>query len=144
MLNAPNPLSVIPNASVNQVLCSSADANGDVRPTGVTFRTIAPWTEMGNAIVDPCQLGIPPTISTRMQGVYLTKIEQADLVEKNIQLLPNRRVITSAHLQGTNKFMARILCRRLPFKAWRHVRPNRCCSRSEAELSTRPLSLLRC
>jgi choline dehydrogenase-like flavoprotein len=38
-----------------------------------------------------------------MTGVYLTSIEQADLVEKNLQFIPNRTLLTSAHLQATNK-----------------------------------------
>jgi hypothetical protein len=38
-----------------------------------------------------------------MRGVYLTQIEQADLVERNLQFLPNRTVLTSAHLQAANK-----------------------------------------
>jgi choline dehydrogenase-like flavoprotein len=35
--------------------------------------------------------------------VYLTKIEQADLVEQNLQFIANRTVLTSAHLQASNK-----------------------------------------
>jgi hypothetical protein len=38
-----------------------------------------------------------------MVGVYLTDISQADLVEKNLHFLPNRTILTSAHLQATNK-----------------------------------------
>jgi choline dehydrogenase-like flavoprotein len=38
-----------------------------------------------------------------MDGIYLTSIEQADLVEKNLQFTPNRTLLTSAHLQATNK-----------------------------------------
>lgn len=38
-----------------------------------------------------------------MVGVYLTDIKQADLVEKNLQFIPNRTILTSAHLQATNK-----------------------------------------
>jgi choline dehydrogenase-like flavoprotein len=38
-----------------------------------------------------------------MKGTYLTSIEQADLVEKNLQFTPNRTLLTSAHLQATNK-----------------------------------------
>ncbi|HKE26464.1 MAG TPA: GMC oxidoreductase [Bryobacteraceae bacterium] len=38
-----------------------------------------------------------------MRGVYLTKIEEADLVEQNLQFVPNRTVLTSAHLQASNK-----------------------------------------
>ena len=38
-----------------------------------------------------------------MRGVYLTQIEQADLVEQNLQFVPNRTLITSAHAQAANK-----------------------------------------
>jgi choline dehydrogenase-like flavoprotein len=38
-----------------------------------------------------------------MVGVFLTDIAQADTVEQNIQFVPNRTVLTSAHLQATNK-----------------------------------------
>ena len=38
-----------------------------------------------------------------MVGSYLTNIDQADLVEKNLQFIPNRTLLTSAHLQATNK-----------------------------------------
>lgn len=38
-----------------------------------------------------------------MKGSYLTDIAQADLVEKNLQFTPNRTLLTSAHLQASNK-----------------------------------------
>lgn len=38
-----------------------------------------------------------------MIGSYLTSIDQANLVEKNLQFLPNRTLLTSAHLQASNK-----------------------------------------
>lgn len=38
-----------------------------------------------------------------MVGVYLTDIAQADAVEDNIDFTPNRTILTSAHLQATNK-----------------------------------------
>lgn len=38
-----------------------------------------------------------------MVGVYLTDIKQADVVKKNLQFIPNRTLLTSAHLQATNK-----------------------------------------
>ncbi|WP_315823341.1 hypothetical protein [Paraflavitalea speifideaquila] len=38
-----------------------------------------------------------------MVGTYLNDIKQADLVEQNIQFIPNRTILTSAHLQATNK-----------------------------------------
>lgn len=41
-----------------------------------------------------------------MVGSYLSCIDQADLVEKNLQFLPNRTLLTSAHLQATNKMGA--------------------------------------
>jgi choline dehydrogenase-like flavoprotein len=38
-----------------------------------------------------------------MVGTYLTDITQADTVQDNIQFVPNRTILTSAHLQATNK-----------------------------------------
>ncbi|MBV9443705.1 MAG: hypothetical protein JO217_13575 [Acidobacteriaceae bacterium] len=38
-----------------------------------------------------------------MNGTFLTHIDQAELVEKNLRFLPNRTLLTSAHLQATNK-----------------------------------------
>lgn len=38
-----------------------------------------------------------------MRGVYLTEIDQAELVERNLQFVPNRTLLTSAHLQASNK-----------------------------------------
>ena len=38
-----------------------------------------------------------------MMGTYLTDITQADAVEQNIQFVPNRTILTSAHLQAANK-----------------------------------------
>jgi choline dehydrogenase-like flavoprotein len=35
--------------------------------------------------------------------VFLTKVEQADDVERNLNFIPNRTLLTSAHLQATNK-----------------------------------------
>ncbi|MGN6483143.1 MAG: GMC family oxidoreductase N-terminal domain-containing protein [Thermomicrobiales bacterium] len=38
-----------------------------------------------------------------MVGAFLTDISQADAVERAIEFVPNRTVLTSAHLQATNK-----------------------------------------
>jgi GMC oxidoreductase len=38
-----------------------------------------------------------------MDGVYLDRIEQADLVEQNLQFIPNRTFLSAAHLQAANK-----------------------------------------
>jgi choline dehydrogenase-like flavoprotein len=38
-----------------------------------------------------------------MNGVYLDHIEQADLIEQNLQFTPNRTLVTAAHLQAANK-----------------------------------------
>jgi choline dehydrogenase-like flavoprotein len=35
--------------------------------------------------------------------MVLTSIGQADAVERNLQFVPNRSIVTSAHLQATNK-----------------------------------------
>jgi choline dehydrogenase-like flavoprotein len=38
-----------------------------------------------------------------VSGVYLTQIEQADLVEQHLAFIPNRTLLTSAHLRATDK-----------------------------------------
>jgi choline dehydrogenase-like flavoprotein len=38
-----------------------------------------------------------------MHGIYLDCIEQADLIEKNLQFIPNRTFLSAAHLQAANK-----------------------------------------
>lgn len=38
-----------------------------------------------------------------MVGTYLTDISQADIVSENIEFVPNRTILTAAHLQATNK-----------------------------------------
>ncbi|MCO5223671.1 MAG: GMC family oxidoreductase N-terminal domain-containing protein [Thermomicrobiales bacterium] len=38
-----------------------------------------------------------------MVGTYLTDISQVDIVERTIEFVPNRTILTSAHLQATNK-----------------------------------------
>ncbi len=44
--------------------------------------------------------------SGRLQPLVLTEIRQADAVEKNLQFIPNRSIVTSAHMQATNKLGA--------------------------------------
>lgn len=41
-----------------------------------------------------------------LRPVILTDIKQADLVERNLKFIPNRSIITSAHMQATNKMGA--------------------------------------
>jgi hypothetical protein len=57
--NVDNPLSIIPDASVVEVLFEPQHGSPELRATGVSVTMNAPWTAMGNTIVDPCQLGIP-------------------------------------------------------------------------------------
>jgi GMC oxidoreductase len=38
-----------------------------------------------------------------MHGVYLTDIKQADLVEQHLNFIPNRTVLTAAHIQAADK-----------------------------------------
>jgi choline dehydrogenase-like flavoprotein len=42
-----------------------------------------------------------------LRPAVLTEIAQADLVEKRLRFIPNRSIVTSAHLQATNKMGAR-------------------------------------
>ena len=51
--DAANPLSVIPDASVGEVLFERLPGSQNVRATGVTITMNAPWTTYGNTIVDP-------------------------------------------------------------------------------------------
>jgi len=44
--------------------------------------------------------------STQLQPVVLTNIRQADLVDKNLHFIPNRSIVTSAHMQATDKMGA--------------------------------------
>ena len=42
----------------------------------------------------------------QIRPVVLTEIRQADAVERNLQFIPSRSIVTSAHLQATNKLGA--------------------------------------
>jgi choline dehydrogenase-like flavoprotein len=42
-------------------------------------------------------------VDGELHAVVLTRIEQADAVEKNLQFIPNRTILTSAHMQATDK-----------------------------------------
>jgi len=59
-----NPLSVIPDAIVDEVLF---DDSG-MRATGVRLHTTAPWTKYGNTIADPSNLGIDPGVSVTIEA----------------------------------------------------------------------------
>jgi choline dehydrogenase-like flavoprotein len=41
--------------------------------------------------------------SSQLVPAVLTNIEEAHLVEKNLQFIPNRSILTSAHMQATDK-----------------------------------------
>jgi hypothetical protein len=59
-----NPLGLIPDAIVDEVLF---DDSG-MRATGVRLHTTAPWTEYGNTIVDPSNLGIDPGVPVTIEA----------------------------------------------------------------------------
>jgi choline dehydrogenase-like flavoprotein len=44
-----------------------------------------------------------PQSGTELHAAILTKSEQADAVERNLQFIPNRTILTSAHMQATDK-----------------------------------------
>jgi hypothetical protein len=58
--NTSNPLSVIPDASVQEVQFSAPSPDGNIRATGVSVLMNTPWTDYGNTVVDPANLQIPP------------------------------------------------------------------------------------
>jgi choline dehydrogenase-like flavoprotein len=68
-----NPLSVIPDALVAEVLFETVGDSRNVRATGVSVTMNAPWTTYGNTIVDPCDLKIPvgATVTFRAENVVL-------------------------------------------------------------------------
>src|SRR5262245_17328779 len=55
-----NPLSVIPDATVDEIVFEPAPDGRNVRARGATVTFTEPWTDHGNTVVDPCRLGIPP------------------------------------------------------------------------------------
>jgi choline dehydrogenase-like flavoprotein len=59
-----NPLGLIPDAIVDEILF---DDSG-LRATGVRLHTTAPWTEYGNTIVDPSNLGIDPGVPVTIEA----------------------------------------------------------------------------
>jgi hypothetical protein len=54
-----NPLSIVPDASVGEILFETVEGTQDVRATGVTLQLSTPWTSNGNTVVDPCNLKAP-------------------------------------------------------------------------------------
>ena len=44
--------------------------------------------------------------TSQLQPVILTDIHQADQIEKNLRFIPNRSILTSAHMQATDKMGA--------------------------------------
>jgi len=68
-----NPLNVIPDASVAEVLFEKVGGSRNVRATGVCLKMNAPWTTYGNTIVDPCDLKIPvgATVTCQAENVVL-------------------------------------------------------------------------
>lgn len=67
-----NPLSVIPDAQVDQIEFhpagsgESADAPLAARGALLTLKT--PWTDYGNTVVDPCHLGIPTGVPVHIEA----------------------------------------------------------------------------
>ncbi|MBV9035071.1 MAG: GMC family oxidoreductase [Acidobacteriaceae bacterium] len=54
-----NPLSVIPDAVVNEILFAPTGDGTNVIATGISFTAQQPWTTYGNTLVDPSRLNIP-------------------------------------------------------------------------------------
>jgi GMC oxidoreductase len=71
--DANNPLSIIPDASIGEVLLEEVPGGQDVRATGVTVTMNPPWTTYANTIVDPCNLKIPTgtTVTVHADNVIL-------------------------------------------------------------------------
>jgi hypothetical protein len=72
-LDADNPLSIIPDATIGEILFETGPGKQDIRATGVTLTMNQPWTTFGNTIVDPCKLKIPldATVTIHAENVIL-------------------------------------------------------------------------
>ncbi|WP_157369760.1 GMC oxidoreductase [Zavarzinella formosa] len=68
MENPENPLSVIPDVAVQELLFTDAGPDVSVRAVGARLLVNEPWTEHGNTVVDPCGLKIPPGTSVMIQA----------------------------------------------------------------------------
>ena len=53
-----NPLSLIPNAAVEEILFTPTYVGDNIRATGVKLLTQTPWSTYGNTLIDPCHLQI--------------------------------------------------------------------------------------
>ncbi len=58
MEDTENPLSVIPDAAVQEILFKPHGDGKNLKATGVKVMTQKPWTTYGNTLVDPCDLDI--------------------------------------------------------------------------------------
>lgn len=69
-----NPLAVLPDVAVQELLFAPAGPDGSVQVTGASLLINTPWTEYGNTVVDPCKLNIPPgtQVSIAAQNVILS------------------------------------------------------------------------
>ena len=63
---AVNPLSIIPDASVTEVLFQPGPGADDLRAVGVALRMNEPWQSYGNTIVDPNKLGLSAGATPRI------------------------------------------------------------------------------
>ncbi len=86
------------------LLYALSDADKDRFRVGVAIGIRMMFLAGAKKVIIPTNenvLGLPDF--DPMVGTYLTDIAQADAVERNIQFVPNRTILTSAHLQATNK-----------------------------------------
>jgi hypothetical protein len=66
-----NPLSIIPDASIGEILFETMPGGQEDRATGVTLKMNLPWTAYGNTIVDPCNLKIPVDVTVTIHAEHV-------------------------------------------------------------------------
>jgi GMC oxidoreductase len=66
-----NPLSIIPDASIGEILFETMPGGQEDRVTGVTLKMNLPWTAYGNTIVDPCNLKIPVDVTVTIHAEHV-------------------------------------------------------------------------
>jgi hypothetical protein len=68
-----NPLSIIPDAQVEEILFTSTPDGNNIQATGVKILTQTPWTTYGNTLVDPnnLQIGANVEVTIAVENVIV-------------------------------------------------------------------------
>ncbi|HVH78348.1 MAG TPA: GMC family oxidoreductase, partial [Stellaceae bacterium] len=93
------------DANGNPVLTYSlSEADKDRFRTGVALGVRMMFLAKAQTVIVPSNENLlGESDFDPMHGVFFTNIEQADLVRKHLDFVPNRTLLTAAHIQAANK-----------------------------------------